>query len=306
LPLIETELSRRGVMKVGFIGLGRMGKPMAINLVRKGFDLIVHNRSRAVVDELAAMGADSAASPADVASRADVVLTCLPSAEAVESVYLGGDGLLAAARPGQLFADHSTVSPHTSRKLHALCAERDAAFLDAPISGGVPRAEDATLTIMVGGETEVLSRVERLFSALGSRVVHVGGPGAGSVVKLVNQLLVGVHSLVALEALVFGVKAGADPRKLLEVVESSFGNSAMFSRTVPMVLDRQFSSATDVRILTKDMGLITEMAKGLPVRLLFGALAEQLYVEGMGLGLATSDIVSLVQPLERIAGVEIR
>jgi len=293
-------------MKVGFIGLGRMGKPMAINLIRKGFDLTVHNRSQAVVEELSALGADVAASPADVVVATEVVLTCLPSPETVESVYLGTSGLLPASRSGQILVDHSTVSPQSSRRIHALAAERGVDFLDAPISGGVPRAEDATLTIMVGGDAKVLRRVERLFSALGDRVVHVGGPGTGSVVKLVNQLLVGVHTLAALEALVFGVKAGADPQKLLEVVESSFGASAMFSRAVPMVLERQFGSATDVRILSKDMGLITELAKELPVRLLLGALAEQLFDEGMGLGLGNNDIVSLVQPLERIAGVEVK
>ncbi len=293
-------------MKVGFIGLGRMGRPMATNLIAKGVDLIVHNRSRAVVDQLSALGADSATTPAEVAGAADVVLTCLPSPEAVELVYLGADGILPASRPGQVLVDHSTVGPQTSRKLHRLALERGVDFLDAPISGGVPRAENGTLTIMVGGDAKALRKVEQLFSLLGNNVVHVGGPGAGSVVKLVNQLLVGVHTLVALEALVFGVKAGADPRKLQEVVETSFGHSAMFSRSIPMVLDRQFGSATDVRILAKDMGLITEMAKELPVRLLFGALAEQLYLEGMGLGLGNNDIVSLVQPLERVAGVEVR
>jgi 3-hydroxyisobutyrate dehydrogenase/2-hydroxy-3-oxopropionate reductase len=292
-------------VKVGFIGLGKMGKPMAVNLIRKGFDLIVHNRSRAVIEELSSMGAAAATSPRMVAQEADVVLTCLPTPEAVEAVYLAADGLVPAAKPDQVLVDHSTVSPTTSRRLFEAAREKGAHFLDAPISGGVPRAEAGTLTIMVGGDEAVFRRMVPIFDAMGDKVVRAGGPGVGSVVKLTNQLLVGVHTAAALEALVFGVKGGADPRILLDVIGSSFGASAMFSRTVPMVLARQFGSATDVGILSKDMGLITRLGKELSCRLLLGAVAEQLFDEGIGLGLAHNDIVSLVEPLERIAGVRV-
>lgn len=293
-------------MKVGFIGLGKMGKPMAVNLLKRGFALTVHNRSRAVVEELVGMGAAAAASPAAVAAGTEVVLTCLPTPHAVEQVYLGPDGLIPAARAGQILVDHSTVSPNTSRKLFAAAAERGAHFLDAPISGGVPRAQAGTLTIMVGGDAEPFQRARPLFDALGNKVVRVGGPGVGSVVKLVNQLLVGVHTAAAVEALVFGVKAGADPRTLLDIIGSSFGASAMFSRTVPMVLERKFDSGTDVGILAKDLDLITDLGKEMSTRLLMGAVAEQVYREGVGLGLAANDIASLVLPLERIAGIEVR
>ncbi|MCL4370803.1 MAG: NAD(P)-dependent oxidoreductase [Chloroflexi bacterium] len=293
-------------MKVGFIGLGKMGKPMAINLLKSGFELRVHNRSRAVVDELAAMGAAPAFSPREVALEADVVLTCLPTPEAVEAVYLGPEGLVPATRPDQILIDHSTVSPTTSRKLFQAVREKGAHFLDAPISGGVPRAEAGTLTIMVGGDEGVFHRAMPVLQAMGDKVVLVGGPGVGSVVKLTNQLLVGIHTAAAVEALVFGVKGGADPRVLLDVIGSSFGASAMFNRTVPMVLARQFGSATDVGILSKDMGLITRLGKELSCRLLMGAVAEQLFDEGVGLGLAHNDMVSLVEPLEKIAGVEVK
>ena len=293
-------------MRVGFIGLGKMGRPMAINLLRKGFDLTVHNRSRGVVDDLAAMGASPARSPGEVAASSDLVITCLPSPAAVEEVYLGAGGLIGSSRSGQILLDCSTVSPSTSRELFAAASGRGADFLDAPISGGVPRAEAATLTIMVGGEAEAFNRAKPVLDALGSRVIHVGGSGAGSVVKLTNQLLTGIHAAAAAEALVFGVKAGADPRALLEIIGSSFGTSAMFERTVPMVLERKFESATDVRILSKDLNLITRLGKEISARLLLGAIAEQIYDEAVGLGLGNNDIVSLVQPLERIAGVEVR
>jgi 3-hydroxyisobutyrate dehydrogenase-like beta-hydroxyacid dehydrogenase len=293
-------------VRVGFIGLGKMGRPMSINLLRKGFSLTVHNRSRGVVDDLAAMGATPAASPREVAESSEVVLTCLPAPAAVDEVYLGPSGLLAGCRAGQTLVDCSTVRPETSRAIFAAAAERSAHFLDAPISGGVPRAEAATLTMMVGGEADAFHRALPVFEALSSRVVHVGPSGAGSVVKLTNQLLVGIHTAAAAEALVFGVKAGADPRALLEIIGSSFGSSAMFERTVPMVLERKFESATDVRILSKDLQLITRLGKEISTRLLLGAVAEQIYDEAVGLGLGNSDIVSLVQPLERIAGVEVR
>lgn len=292
--------------RVGFIGLGKMGKPMAINLLKKGFALTVHNRSRGAVDELASMGASAADSPAAVAAASDVVLTCLPSPEAVDLVYLGAGGIMEAARKGHLLADHSTVAPATSLKMFAAAAEKGASFLDAPISGGVPRAEAATLTIMVGGEEEPFRRLKPVLDTLGDKVVLVGKPGTGSVVKLTNQLLVGIHTAAAVEALVFGVKAGADPRVLLDIIGSSFGSSEMFKRTVPMVLERRFGSQTDVRILSKDMSLITGLGKEISVRLLMGGLAEQILAEGEGMGLAYNDIVSLVQPLERIAGIEVR
>ena len=293
-------------MRVGFIGLGKMGRPMAVNLLKKGFDLTVHNRSRGVVEELLSMGAKAATSPAGAAEASDLVLSCLPSPEAVEQVYLGPDGIIQAARPGQILADHSTVAPATSLKLFSAARERGAGFLDAPISGGVPRAEAATLTIMVGGEAELFDRARPVFDALGDKVVLVGGPGTGSVVKLTNQLLVGIHTAAAVEALVFGVKAGADPGVLLDIIGSSFGASEMFKRTVPMVLERRFESATDVRILCKDLSLITGLGKDISVRLVMGALAEQIFAEAKGLGLGNNDIVSLVQPLERIAGIEVK
>lgn len=292
-------------MKVGFIGLGKMGRPMAINLLRKGFDLTVHNRSRAVVDDLVGMGASPATSPREMAGATDVILTCLPSPEAVQEVYAGPEGLIASTRPGQVLVDCSTVSPDTSRELFMAATAEGGSFLDAPISGGVPRAEAATLTIMVGGEEEAFLRAKPALDALGSRVILVGPSGAGSVVKLTNQLLTGIHAAAAAEALVFGVKAGADPRALLEIISSSFGTSAMFERTVPMALERRFESATDVRILSKDFHLITRFGKGMPARLLLGAITEQIFDEAVGLGLGNNDIVSLVLPLERIAGVEV-
>ena len=185
--------------------------------------------------------------------------------------------------------------------------QKGMAFLDAPISGGVPRAENGTLTIMVGGDSEIFQKAEPVLRALGDRVIHAGKPGAGTMVKLVNQLLVGVHSAVAAEALVFGVKGGADPRVLLDVIGTSFGSSAMFNRTATLALQEGgYNAGTDIRILKKDMALITGNGRAMGTRMLLSALAEQLFVEADALGYGYNDIAALIKPLETIAGVEVK
>lgn len=292
-------------MRVGFIGLGRMGRPMAENLLKAGFELTVHNRSRAVVDELARAGARPATSPRQVAEAADIVLTALPTPATVDEVYLGPDGLIPSARAGQILVDHSTVSPVQSRRLAAAAAERGVSFLDAPMSGGPAGAQSATLTFMVGGERETFERALPVLRALGKNIHHVGPSGAGSVVKLVNQLLVGIHTIAAAEAMVFGVKAGADPQAIIDVIGSSFGASAMLNRHVPRMLKRDFDPATSVNLILKDLGLIHDFGKELGVPLLAGTLAEQLFLEARSQGLGDQDMAALVVPLERLTGAQV-
>lgn len=293
-------------MRVGVVGLGKMGRPMAFNLLNAGFELTVHNRSRAVVDELAAAGARPANGPAEVSEHADVILTALPTLEAVEHVYLGPEGLAINARAGQILIDHSTVSPDLSRRTADAAHELGAGFLDAPVSGGPARAEDGTLTIMVGGDDEVFERAQPVLSVLGQNVRHCGPSGAGTVVKLVNQLLVGIHTAAAAEALVFGTKAGADPQVLLDVIGSSFGGSTMLNRNAPLIMARKFEPATSIRLLLKDLGLIHELGGEIDVRLLLSGLAEQIFIEARALGLQDNDMSAIVVPLERIAGIEVR
>lgn len=292
-------------MRIGFIGLGRMGRPMTENLLKAGHEVTVHNRSRAVVDELAARGARPATSPRQVSEASEIVFTSLPTPEAVDEVYLGPDGLVPAARPGQLLIDTSTVSPVQSRKLAAAVAERGARFLDAPVSGGPAGAQSGTLTFMIGGEAEAFERALPVLRVLGKNIHHVGPSGAGSVVKLVNQLLVGIHTVAAAEAMVFGVKAGADPKAILDVIGSSFGASAMLNRHVPRMLKRDFDPATSVNLILKDLGLIHDYGKDLGVPMLVGGLAEQLFLHARSSGLGDSDMAALVVPLERLTGVEV-
>lgn len=291
--------------RLGFIGIGKMGKPMTRNLLRAGYPITIHNRSQAVVQELAAEGAQPADSPRDVAEAAELILTCLPTPDSVEEVYLGEDGLLPAARSGQILIDCSTVGPAQSRRLHDAARAHGAGFLDAPVSGGPSGAEAATLTIMVGGEAEVLERARPVLEKLGTNIQHVGPPGSGSVVKLVNQLLVAIQTAAAAEAVVFGVKAGADAQALFDVLGTSYASSRMLTRCLPLFMERSFAPGTPIDLILKDLGLIHDVGKELDVRLLLGAVAQEVFKEGRALGLGAEDMAALVKPAERIAGVEV-
>jgi 3-hydroxyisobutyrate dehydrogenase/2-hydroxy-3-oxopropionate reductase len=291
---------------VGVIGLGKMGRPMTENLLKAGFDVVVHNRSRAVVDELAQQRAIPASSAAEVAQKADVVLTVLPTLDTVESIFLGGDGLVDHARPGQILIDHSTVSPGLSRRIAEAATAKGAGFLDVPVSGGPAGAQAATLTMMAGGDRATFDAAQPVLSALGKNIHYCGPSGSGTIVKLVNQLLVGVHTAAAAEALVFGTKAGADPKVLLDVIGTSFGGSTMLNRNTPLVLQRKFDPATSIRLILKDLGVIRELGGEIDTRLLMTSLAEQLFIEARAQGYQDNDMSAMVLPLEQIAGIEVR
>ncbi len=291
--------------RVGFIGLGKMGRPMAVNLLRAGFPLIVHNRSRGVVEELAEQGAVAASSPGEIAAGSDIVLTCLPDPPAVEEVYLGTGGLVDSARAEQIFVDTSTVSLRTTRGLAAALPVRGAHFLDAPVSGGVDGAEAASLTIMVGGDAETFERARPVLAALGQRLHHVGPAGSGTVVKLVNQLLVGINVAGVAEAMVLGVKAGADPRAMLDVLSTSYGGSRMLERVVPLMLERRFDGGTPVDLIRKDLGLIAELAADLGVPIAGGETARHVFDAASAADCVMRDMAAVVLPLEGEVGVEV-
>jgi 3-hydroxyisobutyrate dehydrogenase-like beta-hydroxyacid dehydrogenase len=253
--------------KVGFIGLGRMGLPMSRRLLKAGFDLTVHNRSQGKVQEIAREGAHPAGSTAEITSNTDVLLACLPDIATVEEVFLGPGGVIESARPGQVLVDHSTVGVKTSRACAEAAEKKGARFLDAPISGGTERAQNGALTIMAGGPQEAYDKALPLFEAMGATVRHIGPTGTGTTVKLVNQLLVGLHSLAAAEGMLLGAKSGADPELVFEVVNSGWGQSFMLNRNAPVMMDRDFDGArTQLRVFLKDLGLIHAWGRpGLPV-----------------------------------------
>jgi 3-hydroxyisobutyrate dehydrogenase-like beta-hydroxyacid dehydrogenase len=259
-----------------------------------------------VVEELSREGAVPATSAREVAERAEVVFTCLPNVEQVHRVYFESDGLIAGARPDQILVDHSTVGVDTTGRCAEAARGRGAGFLDAPVSGGPGGAQAASLTIMVGGEPSAFERARPLFELMGKNVRLCGPNGAGTAVKLVNQLVVGITVAGIAEALVFGVKAGADPQTILEVLGTGFGGSRMLDRNVPLILDRNFKPGTSVNLLVKDLGLVQSLADELGVRLEVGRCARRVFEAGRDAGLGDDDMAGLVRPYEQAAGVEVR
>ncbi len=292
--------------KAGFIGLGRMGLPMSYRLLNAGFDLTVHNRSQEKVRQIVDAGAKPGHSAAETTRETDLLLTCLPDVATVEAVFLDADGIIANAKPGQILIDHSTVGMSTTQACAAAAAAKGALFLDAPISGGTERAANGTLTIMAGGSRAAYDRALPLFAAMGATIRHIGPTGAGTAVKLVNQLLVGIHTMAAAEAMLLGAKAGADPALVYEVVSSGWGQSFMLDRNAPAMLERNFAGdRAQMRVILKDLGLIQDLAQSLQSPIPAGDLAYRKFQEAIANGLADLDPSALVLPLEEQAGWEI-
>jgi 3-hydroxyisobutyrate dehydrogenase-like beta-hydroxyacid dehydrogenase len=283
-----------------------MGTHMARNVGKAGFDLVVYNRTRARAERLAAEGAAIASSPAELAADCDVVLSCVTGPRDVEQVYLGHAGVVGAARAGQVLCDLSTIDAETHRRIAAAASERGAVYLDAPVSGGPSGAEAGTLAIMVGGSAEAFARARPVLEAMGQSIYHVGPVGAGATVKLVNQMMGAISSLAAAEGLVLGAKAGVDPDLLVEIISNSSGMSRSFGGMAPNILKRYFEPGFTIDLMYKDVSLAVQMARSLGVRVLAGALAEQVIQEARGAGLGDRATYALVQPLERVAGVEVK
>jgi 3-hydroxyisobutyrate dehydrogenase-like beta-hydroxyacid dehydrogenase len=286
-------------MDTGFIGLGKMGQPMVRRLLAAGHSVHVYNRSPGATRMLVAQGATEAVSATQVAERAEIVMTALPTSETVDEVF---SRLADVARPGQIYVDHSTVSPELSRQCAARIQEKGAAFLDAPVTGGPAGAESGVLTLLVGGDDEAFARAVLVFRAFGKTIRHCGPVGAGQGVKLLNQLLVGAHIMAIAEAAVFGAGLGVDLAMVLDLMPSLSGASTMVGRVMPRFLSRDFTPATPVSLIVKDLGLVREEAYRAGVPLLLGALAEQRFLEASARGLGDADMAALVQLYEEAAG----
>jgi 3-hydroxyisobutyrate dehydrogenase-like beta-hydroxyacid dehydrogenase len=285
--------------ELGFIGLGNMGRPMVGRLIAAGYAVHVHSRSPGPIEAMAAIGAVRAGSSAEVARRADVVLTALPTPDDVDRVY--GE-MLSVARDGQLFLEHSTIRPSQARRWAADLGRRGARYLDAPVSGGPTGAAAGTLTIMVGGAEAAFESAQPILRAFGSVVTLCGPSGSGEQVKLVNQLLVAINALASAEAAVFGVGMGGDLVAMLDVVGQSWGASTILARNAPRYAARDFAGAAPIRILLKDIGLINEEAAELGIPLPLAALVERRLTEARDAGLGDEDIAALVKLWESVSG----
>ena len=290
---------------IGFIGLGLMGKPMARNILKAGFPLIVHNRSKASESELAAQGAKVAESPATLAHQVDILMTCLPDSPDVEQVLLRENGVLHGARPGLIVIDHSTIKPGVARKVAAELKSQGIEFLDAPVSGGQIGAEQATLTIMIGGDAAVLERVRPALEAVGKTLTHVGDSGAGQVAKCCNQIMVAAQMTAMAELLIFARKAGADPRKVVHAIR---GGAAQ-CWTLDTKPDRLFAGNRQpgfkARMQLKDLGIVMETAGEHGMSLPGAAISTQLYDDMVQMGLGDQDNSALVAVFEKAARIQL-
>lgn len=290
--------------RIGFIGLGRMGFPMAHNLLKAGYTVVAYNRSRAAIDRLAALGAIAAESPAATAQATDVLVSCVMTPADVEQIYLGPAGILAGGESGLTCIDASTTHPTVSRKIAAALAAKGIAFLDAPISGGPRGAEMGTLAVMVGGEADVLERARPVLQVFGNNIFHMGPVGAGNATKLCNQILTGSAHVLVAEAMVMGTRLGLDPQKLFEVLQVSSGQCRALDRAVPeAILPRNFAAAFTVDGIIKDLDCALQMAGENGVRLLLPAVARQIYQEASSLGHGGEHLAAVIRAMETIAGV---
>jgi 2-hydroxy-3-oxopropionate reductase len=287
---------------IGFIGLGVMGAPMARNLLEAGHELVVHSRSRGPVDELAAAGAQAADSPREVAERADVVVTMLPDSPAVRDVVLGEEGVLAGASSGDLLIDMSTIDPEVSIEVARAAGERGVGALDAPVSGGDVGAQKGTLSIMVGGEAADVERARPIFEVLGTTIVHVGGPGAGQVVKACNQVVVGITIAAVSEALVLGSKAGVDPAKILDVLGGGLAANRVMEMRRRNFLEHDFTPGFRIDLHHKDLGIALGAGEALGVPLPATAAVQQMMRSLRARGHGGDDHSGLIQLVEELAG----
>lgn len=288
--------------RVGFIGLGVMGKPMAFNLLRSGYPLMVFNRSRRPLDELAEAGATPAASPRVMAEQCDVIVTMLPDSPDVEAVVLGPGGVLEGARPGALLIDMSTVAAATARKLAESMRSRGADALDAPVSGGDIGAREGTLSIMVGGRTESFERALPILKAMGRSIIHIGPAGAGQVAKSANQMVVAMTIQAVGEALTLAAKAGVDPARVREALLGGFAQSRVLDVHGKRLLERQFAPGFKARLQRKDLGIALATGRELGVPLPGTALVHELISALVSQGKGELDHSALMTVVEGLAG----
>jgi 2-hydroxy-3-oxopropionate reductase len=291
---------------IGFIGLGVMGKPMARNLLKAGYPLVVHDRSREPVEELAAEGATRAFSPAEVASRGEVIITMLPDSPDVELVALGKDGLIEVVSQGDIYVDMSTIAPTVAVKVAKAMAEKGVRCLDAPVSGGDVGAQEGTLSIMVGGDEDVFNEVLPILQVMGKTIVHCGPNGAGQTVKACNQIQVALNLIGMAEALVLGAKAGVDPAIVVQVLSGGFAQSRVMDVRGPRIIRRIFEPGFRSKLHYKDLNIVRETARAYGISLPASALAHELFGAMQAQGWGDLDHSAVMRVIELLSDVEVR
>ena len=294
--------------KIGFVGLGIMGKPMCHNLLKAGFDVTFYARREEIVTEMEAAGATSVSSGRAVGEAAGIIITIVTADKEVQEVILGEDGVLQGSSQGDLIVDMSTISPMTIQDVSAQAANKGVSVMDAPVSGGDIGAIEGTLTIIAGGEKADFDRCKGIFDAMGNaeNIFHVGGVGVGQTVKIANQLIGGINMAAIAEAMTLGVKAGADPEVMRQVISVSSGNSSAFqARVAEFLLKNQFEPGFMLDLMKKDIGIGVEMGRAMDVPVPLGAAAYQMYAAASSLGAGELDFAAVSKAIETMSGVKI-
>ena len=291
---------------IAFIGLGIMGKPMAKNLFKAGYSLVVHNRSESPVDELVNAGAQRADSPKQAAEKSDIIITMLPNSPDIELVVLGKNGVLEGAKSGQIIIDMSSIEPLISQKIAVKATKKGVEMLDAPVSGGEPGAIKGELAIMVGGKENVFQECLPIFNVLGKSAVRVGDIGAGGFAKLANQIIVAMNIAAVSEAFVLGQKAGLDPEKLFKAIRGGLAGSNVMNAKVPLITERNYKPGFKIKLHDKDIKNALKTAADLQVPLPLTNLIEQIITSLVVDGKGDLDHGGIIQFFEKLAGVEVR
>jgi 2-hydroxy-3-oxopropionate reductase len=292
--------------KVGFIGLGIMGKPMSKNLLKAGYPLAVFDIVPESVNELVAVGARKATSSREAAAVSDVTITMLPDSAQVEQAVLGGDGVLEGIRPGTVYIDMSSINPLVSQRIYKRIEAKGAHMLDAPVSGSETKAIDGSLAIMVGGKAEIFNRCKRILESMGKNPVLVGDIGAGNLTKLVNQIIVALNIAAFSEAFVLGAKAGLDPEKVFEAIKNGAAGSVMLNQKIPSIMERNFKPGFKIALQRKDLKNALEVARDMDVPLPLTSLVQQELIALTNEGEENNDHSAICHFIERLAKTEIR
>ncbi len=293
-------------MRIGFIGLGIMGKPMVNNLLKAGHEVIVYDVIQENVDAVVNAGAASANSSKNVAEQCNLIITMLPNSPHVKSVVLGENGVLAGAKEGTVLVDMSSIAPLASQELYKACAEKGVRMIDAPVSGGEPKAVDGTLSIMAGGDKEVFDQVYDILMAMGASAVHCGDIGAGNTTKLANQIIVALNIAAVSEALMLSTRAGVDPIKVFDAIKGGLAGSTVMNAKVPMITDGNFNPGFKIDLHIKDLNNAMEtgheVGAPLPLTAQVMEILQNLHMDGLG----QCDHSAIAKYYEKLTGTEIR
>jgi len=292
--------------RLGFIGLGVMGKPMCLNLIKAGFYPVIYDINPEVVQELVRAGASEGTSPSEIGALCNVIFTMLPDSPQVESVICGREGILEGAHPGSIIIDMSSIAPLMAKKVARVAGEKGVSMLDAPVSGGEPKAKDGTLSIMAGGDQEVFSTVEDLLMILGASVLLMGEIGSGNICKLANQIMVALHLASMSEAMVFAEKAGVDPEKVYQAIRGGLAGSTVLDAKMPLVLDRNFKPGGPIRMHTKDLVNVRDTALEIDAPIPLTVQVMEFMKALKADGKAEDDHGGLIQYHEKLAGVQVK